>query len=93
MPLHRAAHDRGVVHRLRLPVRAVTQQASRLHPRPCEFAFALAYYTFHFPIHRTDIILGTGLADTSRSGPISEGLNCKSNSSDRPKCHNTTYDE
>jgi len=74
-------------------VRAATQQASRLHPRPCKFAFALAHYTFRFPIHRTDIILGTGLADTSRSGPISQSLNCKSSSSDRPKCHDTTYDE
>ncbi|GDX87337.1 hypothetical protein LBMAG44_12500 [Gemmatimonadota bacterium] len=62
-------------------------------PRSCEFAFALAHYTFRFPIHRTDIILGTGLGDTSPSGPISQSLNCKSSSSDRPKCHDKTYDK
>lgn len=92
-PLRRAAHDRGAVHRLRLPVRAATQQASRLHPRPFEFAFALAHYTFRISIHPTDIILGIGLGDTSRSGPISQSLNCKSSSSDRPKCHDKTYDK
>lgn len=92
-PLQRATHDRGAVHRLRLPVRAATQQALRLHPRPYEFAFALAHYTFRIPIHRTDIILGIGLGDTTRSGPISQSLNCKSSSSDRPKCHDKTYDK